>query len=56
LLARQPERTSIVGWLRVVAGREAIRVAQRDRVTVSMSSIGLACRSRTCGHNLLSGW
>jgi len=39
LLARQPERTSIVGWLRVVARREAIRLAQCDRATVSMSAI-----------------
>jgi hypothetical protein len=28
LLARQPERTSIVGWLRVIARREAIRLAR----------------------------
>jgi RNA polymerase sigma-70 factor (ECF subfamily) len=40
LLARQPQRTSIVGWLRVVAQREAIRLAQRDRVTVSLSRTG----------------
>ena len=39
LLARQPERTSIVGWLRVVARREAIRLAQCDRVTVQMSAL-----------------
>ena len=39
LLARQPERTSIVGWLRIVARREAIRLAQCDRVTVLMSAI-----------------
>jgi RNA polymerase sigma factor (sigma-70 family) len=39
LLARQPERTSIVGWLRVVARREAIRLARCDRATVSMSTI-----------------
>ena len=39
LLARQPERTSIVGWLRVVARREAIRLARCDRVTVLMSAI-----------------
>ena len=39
LLARQPERTSIVGWLRIVARREAIRLAQSDRVTVLMSAI-----------------
>ena len=39
LLACQPERTSIVGWLRVVARREAIRLAQRDRATVPMSAI-----------------
>jgi RNA polymerase sigma factor (sigma-70 family) len=39
LLARQPERTSIVGWLRIVARREAIRLAQCDRVTVLMSTI-----------------
>jgi RNA polymerase sigma factor (sigma-70 family) len=31
LVARQPARTSIVGWLRVVATREAIRLAQHDR-------------------------
>jgi RNA polymerase sigma factor (sigma-70 family) len=50
LLARQPERTSIVGWLRVVARREAIRLAQRDRATVSMSAIaadGLPHRARS---------
>ena len=40
LLARQPERTSIVGWLRIVARREAIRLAQRDRVTVSLNAVG----------------
>jgi DNA-directed RNA polymerase specialized sigma24 family protein len=39
LLARQPERTSIVGWLRIVASREAIRLAQHDRVTVPMSAL-----------------
>jgi RNA polymerase sigma factor (sigma-70 family) len=39
LLGRQPERTSIVGWLRVVARREAIRLAQCDRATVLMSAI-----------------
>ena len=39
LHARQPERTSIVGWLRIVARREAIRLAQCDRVTVLMSAI-----------------
>jgi RNA polymerase sigma factor (sigma-70 family) len=39
LLARQPERTSVVGWLRVVARREAIRLARCDRVTVPMSAI-----------------
>ena len=39
LLARQPERTSIVGWLRVVARREAIRLAQCDRATRSISTI-----------------
>jgi RNA polymerase sigma-70 factor (ECF subfamily) len=39
LLARQPERTSIVGWLRVVALREAIRLAQCDRATVPMGAI-----------------
>ena len=50
LLARQPERTSIVGWLRVVARREAIRLAQCDRVTVLMSAIdpdGLADHGRS---------
>jgi RNA polymerase sigma factor (sigma-70 family) len=40
LLARQPERTSIVGWLRLVARREAIRQAQRDRQTLSLSGLG----------------
>jgi hypothetical protein len=39
LLARQPARTSIVGWLRIVARREAIRLAQHDRVTVSISTL-----------------
>jgi RNA polymerase sigma factor (sigma-70 family) len=38
LLARQPERTSIVGWLRVVARHEAIRLARSDRPLVSMSA------------------
>ena len=50
LLARQPERTSIVGWLRIVARREAIRLAQCDRVTVLMSAIdpdGLADHGRS---------
>ena len=50
LLARQPERTSIVGWLRVVARREAIRLARCDRVTVLMSAIdpdGLADHGRS---------
>jgi RNA polymerase sigma factor (sigma-70 family) len=31
LIARQPERTNVIGWLRIVARREAIRLAQRDR-------------------------
>src|SRR4051812_36421076 len=31
LVARQPARTNIIGWLRVVARREAIRLAQYDR-------------------------
>jgi RNA polymerase sigma factor (sigma-70 family) len=31
LVARQPERTNIMGWLRVVARREAIRLATHDR-------------------------
>jgi RNA polymerase sigma factor (sigma-70 family) len=39
LIARQPERTSIVGWLRVVARREAVRLARHDRVTVSLSGL-----------------
>jgi RNA polymerase sigma factor (sigma-70 family) len=39
LLARQPERTSIVGWLRIVARREAIRLARHYRVTVPMSAV-----------------
>lgn len=30
-VTRQPERTRIVGWLRVVARREAIRLARHDR-------------------------
>jgi RNA polymerase sigma factor (sigma-70 family) len=50
LLARQPERTSIVGWLRVVARREALRLARRDRATVLMSAIDpdvLAQRQRS---------
>jgi RNA polymerase sigma factor (sigma-70 family) len=49
LLARQPERTSIVGWLRIVARREAIRLAQHDRATVPMSALDpgrLPSRSR----------
>jgi RNA polymerase sigma factor (sigma-70 family) len=41
LLARQPDRTSIVGWLRVVARREAIRLARHDRLTVSISSLDI---------------
>ena len=39
LLARQPERTSIVGWLRVVARGGALRLAQSDRATVLMIAI-----------------
>src|SRR3954449_9893035 len=31
LIARQPERTNVIGWLCIVARREAIRLAQRDR-------------------------
>jgi RNA polymerase sigma factor (sigma-70 family) len=31
LVARQPERTNIIGWLRVVARREALRLACYDR-------------------------
>ncbi|MEN3281381.1 MAG: hypothetical protein V7607_2521 [Solirubrobacteraceae bacterium] len=42
LLARQPERTSIVGWLRVVARHEAIRLAQIDRLTVPLNYAGSA--------------
>lgn len=30
-VARQPERVNPMGWLRVVAGREAVRVARRER-------------------------
>jgi RNA polymerase sigma factor (sigma-70 family) len=41
LLARQPERSSIVGWLRIVARREAIRLAQCDRATVSISGVDI---------------
>jgi RNA polymerase sigma factor (sigma-70 family) len=53
LLARQPERTSIVGWLRVVARREAIRLARHDRTTVSMSTFEIEppphrARSTSC--------
>jgi RNA polymerase sigma factor (sigma-70 family) len=53
LLARQPDRTSIVGWLRVVARREAIRLACHDRVTVSMTALEIAppphhARSTSC--------
>jgi RNA polymerase sigma factor (sigma-70 family) len=49
LLAHQPDRASIVGWLRIVARREAIRLAQHDRVTVPMSALDpgrLPSRSR----------
>ena len=31
LVARQPARTNIVGWLRIVARHKAIRLAQYDR-------------------------
>ena len=31
LVARQPERTNVIGWLRVVARHEAIRLVQYDR-------------------------
>jgi RNA polymerase sigma factor (sigma-70 family) len=31
LVARQPERANIVGWLRVVARHEALRLARHDR-------------------------
>ena len=31
LLARQPERTNIVGWLRIVARHKAVRLARYDR-------------------------
>jgi RNA polymerase sigma factor (sigma-70 family) len=31
LVARQPERSNPIGWLRVVAGREAVRLARYDR-------------------------
>src|SRR3954449_11334847 len=31
LVARQPERTNVIGWLRVVARREAIRLVRHDR-------------------------
>jgi RNA polymerase sigma factor (sigma-70 family) len=53
LLARQPARTSIVGWLRVVACREAIRLARHDRMTVSMSALEIEppphrARSTSC--------
>jgi hypothetical protein len=36
LVARQPERTNIVGWLRIVARREAIRLARYDRRLVAL--------------------
>jgi RNA polymerase sigma factor (sigma-70 family) len=39
LITRQPERTSIIGWLRVVARHQAIRLAQRDRRTVSLHAL-----------------
>jgi RNA polymerase sigma factor (sigma-70 family) len=53
LLARQPERTSIVGWLRVVARHEAIRLACHDRMTVSIGALEIApsphpARSTSC--------
>jgi RNA polymerase sigma factor (sigma-70 family) len=31
LVARQPERTNVIGWLRIVARREAIRLVRYDR-------------------------
>jgi RNA polymerase sigma factor (sigma-70 family) len=46
LLARQPERTSIAGWLWVVAQREAIRLAQHDRRSVPIGTVG---SDRLCG-------
>jgi RNA polymerase sigma factor (sigma-70 family) len=39
LLAYQPERTTVVGWLRVVARHEAIRLDRRDRATISLSQL-----------------
>ncbi len=35
----QPERSCVIGWLRVVARREAIRQVQRDRLTGSLDAV-----------------
>jgi hypothetical protein len=37
LVARQPEPTNVVGWLRVVTRREAIRLARYDRRVASLT-------------------
>ncbi|HEX2104206.1 MAG TPA: sigma-70 family RNA polymerase sigma factor [Solirubrobacteraceae bacterium] len=47
LIARQPERTSIIGWLRVVAWREAIRrrTASLDRRRADPPASGAGLRA-----------
>jgi RNA polymerase sigma factor (sigma-70 family) len=43
LVARQPERMNVIGWLRVVARREAIRLAVYDRRTAALSPDADVC-------------
>ena len=49
LLVRQPERTSIMGWLRVVARREALRLARHDRRSAPLSPAQPDGRAATAG-------
>ena len=50
-LARQPQRTNPVGWLRVVARREAIRLARHDRRAAALEPHRAdACPGPATGH------
>jgi len=46
LLRRQPDRTSVFGWLRTVAMREAYRLSRADRRAVRLDACGADGRSR----------
>jgi RNA polymerase sigma factor (sigma-70 family) len=49
LVARQPERANTIGWLRVVARREAIRLVRADRRTAALPPQRADPRTGTAG-------